>query len=124
MYPQKRKLMQQNDPIPFFQPVVLPAVLKEMHKALVNAANTAAARRAALAIVKEYHGFFAVADVRSDMCLLLNAAMGRADMETIVQEQHNLHFFYEFTLLFMDAVYILHGREQFGKLVEGERRSS
>ena len=116
--------MRQNDPVPFFQPVVLPAVLKAMHKELVNAAGKAAARRAALAIVKEYHGFFAVAGIRSDMCLLLNAAMGRADMETIAQEQHNLHFFYEFTLLFMDAVYILHGRDQFGKLVEGERRLS
>ncbi len=116
--------MQQNDPAPFFQPVILPAVLKAMHKKLVNAANKAAARRAALAIVKEYHGFFDATDMRRDMCLLLNAAMGRADREAITQEQHNLHFFYEFTLLFMDAVYVLHGEERFGKLVEGERRSS
>lgn len=111
--------MKQNEPTLFFEPEALPDALLRMHEKLVNAHSKTSARRAASAIVDEYFGFFGATDMRPDMQALLNAAAWYTGKVTSpgAAGQHDQLFFYEFTLIFMDAVYVLHGRERFGKLL-------
>lgn len=92
---------------PYFKPSVLPEQMIELHEALVNASSGPAERQAALAIIKEYYNFFGATDMRADMWTLLSGALGNSEMVTLqdATQRHNLLFFYEFTLMMMDAVW-------------------
>ncbi|MBC7937086.1 MAG: hypothetical protein H7Y86_17185 [Rhizobacter sp.] len=108
---------QHNLPV-LFKPAVLPQTLEDMYKELAHAKGSEARAAAATEVIKEYYRFFKGDGMRKDMWLLLAAAMGNPDAENLMKavERHNLIFFYEFTLMLFDAVYVLHGEEQFGKM--------
>jgi hypothetical protein len=109
----------QNDPfLQYYKPAVMPAPVLSLQEALVQAGDTPTARQAALAIVEEYYGFFGCTGMRQDMWVLLSSAMSNdTSCLSTAGERYKLLFFYEFTLVLMDAVYVLHGEERFGKLV-------
>lgn len=69
-------------------------------------------------IIKEYYSCFGATGMRQDMWLLLCGTMGnvQADELADASSRRNLLFFYEFTLLLFDAVYMLHGQERFGRM--------
>lgn len=103
--------MNKNLPTQFFQPAIMPPEIQDMRQELSHAANKEDAQKAATAIVKEYISYFGVNGVRNDMWVLLSGTLGQADVNYMAKavERYNLFFFYEFTLLFMDAVNVLHG---------------
>ena len=112
------KIKNKPTELPYFQPGVLPAVLMEMREALIHSGEGEAKQKAARDIVEEFHDFFGVEGMRQDMWKLLSAAItnvAAAGMEDASQ-RYNLLFFYEFVLVFSDAVYILHGNEKYGTL--------
>lgn len=98
-----------DTPVPhcYFKPAILPEQMIELHEALVNANSGPAERQAAIAIIKEYFNFFGPTGMRADMWTLLSGALGNSEMVTLqdATQRHNLLFFYEFTLMMMDAVW-------------------
>ncbi len=102
----------------FYKPVQLPQILSGLQHELANAKGAADRKAAAIKIIDEYIGFFGADDMRNDMQILLSAATGKPDTQLLSQAaaQQDLIFFYEFTLLYFDAVYVVHGKERFGKM--------
>lgn len=102
-----------NQQPPLFKPAILPQVLKELHEALATVQGEPAQRQAALAVVKEYFSLFSPPALRQDMWLLLSAALSSTEVAQLEDgiQRYNLIFFYEFTLLMMDAVYLLYEGE-------------
>jgi hypothetical protein len=111
--------MENDTFLQFYKPAVMPAPILNLQEALIHASGEPVARQAALAIVQEYYGFFGCTGMRQDMWLLLSSAMSNNNTSCLATagERYNLLFFYEFTLVLMDAVYVLHGEERLGKLV-------
>lgn len=102
----------------FFQPACLPQALIQFAEALAAAGSNDARQSAALAIIHEYYSFFGPTGMRHDMWLLLTAALGSSNIDSLADNSNrrNLLFFYEFTLLLSDAVYTLHGGNRFGTM--------
>ena len=102
----------------FYKPVQLPQLLSGMQQELAHAKGAAARITAAIKIIDEYISFFGGDGMRSDMQQLLSAAIGKPGAQLLSQEaaQQDLVFFYEFTLLYFDAVYVVHGKERFGRM--------
>lgn len=100
----------QNSTDLYFKPTILPEQMIEMHEALVSASSEPSERKAALAIIEEYYNFFGRTGMRPDMWLLLTGALGNYEMRILNDptQRHNLLFFYEFTLIMMDATWIVH----------------
>ena len=102
----------------FFQPALLPALLAELREALANAASEYEKEKAAINIIHEFHSFFGVEGTRSDMWQLLSSALAGSGPGHLnnADDRYNLLFFYEFVLVFFDAVYVLHNKEKDGPL--------
>ncbi len=92
-----------------FQPATLPPALMALHEALANARNAPARRQAAMAIIKEYFSYFGPTGMRADMWQLLVAALTNDNMPGLNQPTglSNLLFFYEFTLMMVDAAAVM-----------------
>lgn len=92
-----------------FQPATLPPALMALHDALANAGNDTARRQVAMAIIKEYFSYFGPTGMRTDMWQLLAATLTNDLMPVFKEAQQcsNLLFFYEFTLMMMDAVLVI-----------------
>ncbi len=95
----------------FFKPACLPPALLDKYETMTNTANGLAAIEACVEIIKEYHSCFDSRDVQQDMWLLLCGTMCNDDIDELrnADNRRNLLFFYEFTLMLLDAVYLLHG---------------
>lgn len=102
----------------FFKPACLPPALLDKYEALTNTANGPAAIEACVEIIKEYHSCFDSTDVQQDMWLLLCGTLSNRHMDELgdAENRRNLLFFYEFTLLLLDAVYLLHGYRRIGRM--------
>lgn len=86
-----------------FRPATLPQALFELYQNLEQHQTS----EAAWAIVKEYFFFFGSgAGVRDDMWQLLSGTLTNKEIPNLKKavDRHNLIFFYEFTLMFIDAV--------------------
>jgi hypothetical protein len=107
-----------NNPPVLYQPAILPGTMADMYAALAHAKGPAERTAAAMEVINEYYNFFGGDGMRKDMWLLLSAAMGNPHAENLAKaaERYNLIFFYEFTLMLFDAVYLVHGGEKFGKM--------
>ncbi len=103
---------------PFFQPVALPQQLILLFERMQELAAKPSGQKAALAVVQEYYSFFGPAGMRKDMWQLYSAAMCNRHLPGLQEsdERYNLLFFYEFTLMLLDAVYLLHCNGHPGKL--------
>ena len=103
---------------PFFQPVALPQQLMNLFEHMQQLAAEPSGHKAALAVVEEYYNFFGPTGMRKDMWLLYSAAMCSRHLPGLQDsdERYNVLFFYEFTLMLLDAVYLLHCNGCPGKL--------
>jgi len=95
----------QNTTTTHFTPVNLPEALLDLHKQLL----THQTPEAAWAIVKEFFFCFSPGGIQSEMWQLLSGALTSKQMPVLKKpvSRHNLIFFYEFTLLFTQAVNLL-----------------
>lgn len=93
----------------FFQPATLPAPLIKLYEALADAPNDQSRHQAALAIIHEYFSFFGPTGMRQDMWQLLSTALCNKQSTKLkkASNRRNLLFFYEFTLLLVDAVFVI-----------------
>ena len=92
-----------------FKPATLPAALQQLHQALAKAGNEGSRREAALAIIHEYYSFFGSTGVRQDMWHLLSGTL--CEEQGLLKESEERAyqlFFYEFTLMLLDAGYVIH----------------
>lgn len=105
--------MNQEKPVQNYRPVILPEAILELHEALVKARSAPACRQAALAIIDEYFYCFSRTDMRQDMWTLLSGALSCKYIQKMKKSVHrqNLLFFYEFTLVLMDAVHSIYARD-------------
>jgi hypothetical protein len=90
----------------YFQPATLPQALVQLQEALANANNESSRREAALDIIHQYYSHFGPAGMRAEMWKLLAGALGNKPRK---KDRHgqNLFFFYEFTLMLMDAGWVV-----------------
>ncbi len=93
----------------FFQPATLPTPLMKLYEALADAPNDQSRHQAAFAIIHEYFSFFGPTGMRHDMWLLLSTALCNKQSTALqkANNRRNLLFFYEFTLLLVDAVFVI-----------------
>lgn len=112
--------MQSSSQIPpYFQPATLPEALLELHEALVQSGGGPARRQAALDIIREYFKFFGPTGVRPEMWRLLAGALSAKHIPGLKKgvERQNLLFFYEFTLMMVDAVGVI--SDELGEMSDG-----
>lgn len=100
----------QNTNTQLFRPAALPQTLLELHEALRQQPTP----QAAWDIVKEYFFFFGTEGVQADMWQMLSGTLTNKEMPNLKKavDRHNLIFFYEFTLMFIDAVNHLHMQQK------------
>jgi|SRR6478672_6108742 len=97
---------------PSFKTITLPPVLLSLAQQLNNPAAVDENRAAALSIVHGYFDLFADDAVQKQLWQMLCGSMGsRMQSLQTVEACQDLIFFYEFTLLFMQATKCLHGEE-------------
>ena len=92
--------------IPPFLPATLPEVLLQLAEDFNEQTNLAAKQTAAAAILKEYFFCYRLPEVRRFMWQLLAGSLSSGKMPGLrkAAARHELIFFYEFTLMLMDAV--------------------
>lgn len=95
-----------------YRAVLLPQELLQMQDALAMAKDAAACKKAAHAIIEEFCSFFDRENVRCDMQLLLHGSFCNSHLLLLndADERRNIFLFYEFTLVMMDALYVLHSK--------------
>lgn len=88
-----------------FRPATLPQTLSELRNNLAHQPTP----EAAWEIIKEYFFCFGTESVQSEMWQLLSGTLTNAELKQFkkAEQRHNLVFFYEFTLLFTQAVHQL-----------------
>lgn len=96
----------------FFQPVALPEPLMDLFERMQLAASKPGGPIAAHNIIAEYCHSFNRGEIHRNMWMLYSAASCNQQMPGLrdTEARHNLLYFYEFTLMLLDAVYELHGR--------------
>lgn len=109
MYPQ-----QSDASFSFYQPVLLPAALQGMQQALVRARGEAGSHKAAIAILKHYCNTYERSGIQQNLQLLLNGSFCNPQMTALADaaERQNIFLFYEFTMMMMDALYMMQGGEE------------
>ena len=87
---------------PPFVPAALPELLLVLQEKLQDTGSPAAAWD----VVEQYFKCFGLADLRQELWRLLCATLTHPEMPRLqdAAERSNLIFFYEYTLLFIDAV--------------------
>jgi len=86
----------------------LPGILKELHQQFTETPVEATANR----IMEQYFSYCDAEHVQDELWALTHGAITNellTDTQTAA-ERHNLIFFYEYTSLFIKAVYYLHGK--------------
>ena len=86
----------------------LPPQLVKMKQELLDTGTQETAR----AIVTEYLSFFGLETVQEDLWGMLVASLTNSEMEEEAWRRHDRIFFYEFTMLFMQAVSSLEQQEE------------
>jgi hypothetical protein len=101
---------QSKEQLSFYQPMLLPAALQGMQQALVRARGEVGSNKAALAIIRQYCDVYELATVRQEMQLMMNSCLVNADIPQLNsgEGRRNLLLFYEFTMMFFDAVYAVY----------------
>ena len=66
-------------------------------------------KSAAWKVINDYLNFFHVEGIQNDLWLMLIGALTSDDLDNLKtgRQKHNLIFFYEYTLMFVDAVAVL-----------------
>ncbi|MBC7937969.1 MAG: hypothetical protein H7Y86_21690 [Rhizobacter sp.] len=92
-----------------FKPATLPETLMELHEALAKANNDSSRREAAIKIIHEYFNCFGRTGMRHDLWQMLTGTLGNKHMPKFKKgsQRNNLFFFYEFTLMLIDASYVI-----------------
>jgi hypothetical protein len=86
----------------------LPGILKELHEQFTTAPAEATAQQ----IMQQYFGYINATQAQQQLWQLTHGAITN-DLLTDTQtaaDRHNLIFFYEYTSLFINAVYFLHSK--------------
>jgi hypothetical protein len=114
-----KKIKYDKPTLAFYRPHLLDKTLADLQRELANAEGKDEREAAAAAIIKEYHTFFGGDEMQKDLWFLLAAALTHPDLDGVSGEinRSNLFFFYEFTLMLFNAMYVLHGKERYGKMV-------
>jgi hypothetical protein len=97
-----------------YRPVLLTAELQKMQELLARAKNATASKQAAVAILEKFCSFFDPEHIRSDMQQMLHGCFCNPHLKYLndADERLNSFFFYEFTLLMMDALHTLYGSKE------------
>ena len=89
-------------------PSILPVQLAKLHQELANTQTT----QSAWNIVAEYFRFFGLEDVHNELWVITAGTL--TNNETQPQQKpvdrQNLIFFFEYTKMFLEAVYLLHNK--------------
>jgi len=86
----------------------LPGILKELHEQFTTAPAEATAQQ----IMQQYFGYINATQVQQQLWQLTHGTITNellTDTQTAA-DRHNLIFFYEYTALFINAVYFIHSK--------------
>jgi hypothetical protein len=86
----------------------LPGILKELHEQFTEQPNEATAQE----IMQQYFGYCNAQHVQDELWTLIHGTITNellTDTQTAA-DRHNLIFFYEYTCLFIHAVYFIHSK--------------
>jgi len=86
----------------------LPGILKELHEQFTAIPQEGTAQK----IMQQYFGYINATQVQEQLWELAHGAITNellTDTQTAA-DRHNIIFFYEYTSLFINAVYFLHGK--------------
>ena len=87
---------------------ILPGILKELHEQF----NSLPEQHVAQKIINEYFRSFNTTQLQEQLWELTHGTITNEilkDTQT-ASDRHNILFFYEYTKLFLNAVYFLHGK--------------
>ena len=81
---------------------VLPPFLVKLEQQLKEASTKQAARD----IINEYFNFFDMNGINKELWMLTVGTLTNEEMEVNAKDRHNIIFFYEYTRLFYEAVFL------------------
>lgn len=85
----------------------LPGILKELHEQFTSQPGEATAQK----ILEQYFSYVNVTQVQEQLWELTHGTITNELLDTQTgADRHNLIFFYEYTRLFLSAVYFLYGK--------------